>query len=79
MNGKAESTDAVIFTATGESVMKEEEHSDDAAAVPRSMMIGHLSEPPLIFADGDEGNPRNWPPRRKMAIAIFVIVAGFVA
>ena len=45
----------------------------------RSVMISHISVPPVQFADGDEGNPRNWAPNRKIAIGVFVIVAGFVA
>jgi hypothetical protein len=45
----------------------------------RSVMISHISAPPVQFADGDEGNPRNWAPNRKIAIGVFVIVAGFVA
>jgi hypothetical protein len=45
----------------------------------RSVMISHISAPPVHFADGDEGNPRNWAPNRKIAIGAFVIVAGFVA
>jgi hypothetical protein len=45
----------------------------------RSVMISHISIPPVQFADGDEGNPRNWAPNRKIAIGVFVIVAGFVA
>lgn len=44
-----------------------------------NVMISHISAPPVHFADGDAGNPRNWAPNRKIAIGAFVIVAGFVA
>ena len=44
-----------------------------------SVMISHLSVPPIHFREGDEGNPRNWDPKRKISVGVFVIVAGFVA
>jgi hypothetical protein len=44
-----------------------------------SVMISHVSIPPVHFADDDEANPRNWAPNRKVAIGAFVIMAGFVA
>ena len=44
-----------------------------------SVMTSHLSAPPVQFGDGDEGNPRNWPPKRKMAIGAFVVSASFMA
>lgn len=43
------------------------------------VMISHLSEPSNHFRDGDEGNPRNWAPKRKIGIALFVVIAGFMA
>jgi hypothetical protein len=44
-----------------------------------SVMISHHSKPQVSFEDLDEDNPRNWRPRKKIGIAIFIIVAGFVA
>jgi hypothetical protein len=66
------SSDATTYTP----VTKLEPQSRKAL---RSVMISHLFAPPVHFGDGDEGNPRNWAPNRKMAIGAFVIVAGFVA
>jgi hypothetical protein len=44
-----------------------------------TVMISHLSEPSVQFGDGDKENPRNWDPKRKIAIALFVVMGGFVA
>ncbi|PMD43051.1 MFS general substrate transporter [Hyaloscypha variabilis F] len=79
MDEKAGSSDTTTYAAAREPVTKLEPQSGKAAKAPRSVMIGHLSAPLAHFTDGDEGNPRNWAPKKKMAIAVFVIVAGFVA
>ena len=79
MDEKAGSSDATTYAAAREPAIQVESESGKAAKRPRNVMIGHLSAPPVLFTASDEGNPRNWAPRRKMAIAAFVIVAGFVA
>ncbi len=79
MDEKASSSDAATYTAAREPVTKLEPQSGKAVKATRSVMIGHLSAPLANFTDSDEGNPRNWAPKKKMAIAVFVIVAGFVA
>ena len=72
MDKETGSSDAMTYTP----VTKLEPQSRKALG---SVMISHLSAPPVHFGDGDEENPRNWAPKRKMAIGAFVIVAGFVA
>jgi hypothetical protein len=72
MDKETGSSDATTYTP----VTKLEPQSRKALG---SAMISHLSVPPVHFGDGDEGNPRNWAPNRKMTIGAFVIVAGFVA
>ena len=45
----------------------------------QSMMASNLNGQSSFFDVDDVKNPRNWAARKKVAIAIFVIVAGFVA
>ena len=76
---KAGSSDATIGATFSEPVPRLELQSGTTVKASRSVMIGHLSAPPVEFLDGDEANPKNWAPKKKMAIGAFVIAAGFVA
>ena len=68
---------------TGSSTKMESEHVSDAQPQEqkgrKTVMTSHISAPPIEFADGDEGNPRNWTVKKKALIGTFVIVCGFVA
>lgn len=79
LDEKAGSSDATTYEAVSEPVTNLEPQSGEGVKARRSVMIGHLSAPPLQFTHGDEGNPRNWAPKRKIIIGAFVIMAGFVA
>lgn len=45
----------------------------------RLTMMSNVPQSTAHFDEGDEGNPRNWPLKKKIPIGSFVVASGFVA
>jgi len=52
--------------------------NDPEKGIATVMLSGHLQQS-IQFTAGDTGNPRNWSPKKKFAIAFLALLSTFVA